>query len=236
MRIRHVVVGVIVVAGGLLLSACDWDDFGGKEFSDSESLSGSVSEVRFANDSGNITITAGDKLEVRRTVGYHETKPGKTYRVDGDALVLENCPERDCWVAYEVTVPANVEVSGHLDSGDVEIAGVARANVGAESGNVTVRDVDGEVNAKTQSGNVELSGIAGAVVVGAESGNVSVALTEPRSVTATTSSGNVDVTVPDGDYQVDIQGDQVTNDIGSGTSGPSIHLRTESGNVTLTPA
>jgi hypothetical protein len=236
MRIRHLMVGVTVVAGGLLLSACDWEEFGGQEFSDSESLSGSVSEVRFANDSGNVKITAGDKLEVRRTVGYHETKPGKTYRVDGDVLVLENCPERGCWVGYEVTVPADVKVSGHVDSGDAEIAGVASVNVEADSGNVTIRDVDGAVNAKADSGNVELSGIGGAVVAGAESGNVSVALDEPDGVTVTTSSGNIDVTVPKGDYQVEIQGDDVTNNLGNGTSGPSIDLNADSGNVTLTPA
>lgn len=238
MGIKRVMAGVTVVAGGLLLlSACDWD-FDDTQFSDNESLSQPVSEVRFANDSGDVKITVGDTFEVRRTVGYRDTKPGKTYRMDGDALVLEECPERDCWVSYDVTVPEGTKVSGHLDSGDVELVGVASVNVAAESGNVTVRDVAGEVNATTQSGNVELSEIGGAVVAGAQSGNVSVGLNESQSVTASTESGNVDVTVPKASYQVDIRtdsGENITNDLGDDTTGPKINLSAESGNVTLRP-
>ena len=238
MRIKRVMAGVTIVAGGLLLSACDWENFGGKEFTDRESFSQPVSEVRFANDSGDVKVTVGDTFEVRRTGGYQDTKPGKTYRMDGDALVLEECKERDCWVSYDVTVPEGTKVSGHLDSGDVELVGVASANVAAESGNVTVRDVAGDVNATTQSGNVEMSEIGGAVVAGAQSGNVTVGLNKSEGVTATTESGNVDVTVPDASYQVDIktEGDEnITNDLGDGTSGPKINLSTESGNVTLRP-
>jgi major membrane immunogen (membrane-anchored lipoprotein) len=241
MRIRHVLAGATVVAGGLLLTACDWDRT--NTFSDSESLSGPVSEVRFANDSGDVKITVGDTFEVHRTVRYHNDKPGKTYHMAGRALVLENCPDRNCGVSYEVTVPKGTRVSGHVDSGDVELTGVARVNVEAESGNITVRDVDGAVNAKTQSGDVDLSDIGGNVVAGAESGNLTVGLTSANAVTATTSSGNVDVTVPKAGYQVDIQtdqddsdGDDVVNDIGDGTTGPKISLRTDSGSVTLKPA
>ncbi|HEX6355129.1 MAG TPA: hypothetical protein VF106_19415, partial [Actinophytocola sp.] len=101
MRIKHVLTGAVVVAGGLLLSACDWD-VAGERFGDVETLDQSVSEVRFSNDSGDVKITVGDTFEVRRTVGYRDEKPGKTYRMDGDALLLENCPENDCWVSYEV--------------------------------------------------------------------------------------------------------------------------------------
>src|SRR5690349_4457313 len=58
MRIRHVLAGATVLAGGLLLTACDWGRT--TTFSDSESLSGPVSEVRFANDSGDVKIAVGD--------------------------------------------------------------------------------------------------------------------------------------------------------------------------------
>ena len=238
MGIKHVVAGVTVVASGLLLSACDWDEFANNEFTDHESLSQPVSEVRFSNDSGDVKITVGDTFEVRRTVGYDENKPGKTYRMDGDALVLEECKERDCWVSYDVTVPEGTKVSGHVDSGNVEIAGVTSANVEAESGEVTIRDVAGEVNASAQSGNVDLSGIGGAVVATAESGNVTVGLTEAAAVTATTSSGNIDVRVPDADYQVDIDAnddENITNDLGNDGSGPRIKLSADSGDVTLRP-
>lgn len=237
MRIKHVMAGVTVAAGALLLSACDWDA-ASEQFSDAETLSQPVSEVRFANDSGGVKITVGDTFEVRRTVGYRDAKPGKTYRMDGEALVLESCPERNCWVDYEVTVPEGTTVSGQLDSGNVEVVGVASANVSAESGDVTVRDVAGAVNATAQSGSINLSGIGGAVVTSAESGDVTVALTDANNVTASAQSGNVQVTVPNGDYQVDIQSEsgEVTNDVGDGSTGPKIDLRTESGGVSLLAA
>jgi Putative adhesin len=234
MGIKHVLVGATVAATGLLVSACDFD-FTENEFTDQETLSQPVGEVRFSNDSGDVTIRVGDTFEVRREVGYGDTKPGKTYRMDGDALVLEECQERDCWVSYEVTVPEGTTVSGQLDSGNVEIVGLASANVSAESGEITVRDVAGDVNASTQSGNIDLSGIGGAVVAGAESGNVTVATTSAENVTATAQSGNVDVTVPDASYRVDIQAENVTDEVGDDGSGPRISLATESGNVTLRP-
>lgn len=236
MRIRRVLVGATVAASGLLLSACDLADFTDDRFSDQETLSGPVSEVRFANDSGDVTIRVGDRFEVRRDVGYNDAKPGKTYRMDGDALVLEECPESDCWVNYEVTVPEGTTVSGAVDSGNVEIVGVASANVSAQSGEVTVRDVAGEVNATAESGNVELSGIEGRAVAGAQSGNVTVAMTAVENVTATTESGNVDVTVPNADYQVDIRAEDWTNEVGDTGTGPRISLATESGTVSLRPA
>jgi DUF4097 and DUF4098 domain-containing protein YvlB len=235
MGIKHVVAGVTVVAGGLLLSACDWG-VNDNHFSDHETLGQSVNEVRFSNDSGDVKVTVGDTFEVRRTVSYGDTKPGKTYRMDGDALVLEECKERDCSVDYDITVPKGTKVSGHVDSGDVELTGVSSVNVEAESGNVTARDVDGEVNASAQSGNVDLSAIGGTVVAGAQSGNVTVSLDNAAAVTASTSSGDVDVTVPDDTYQVDIQADDVTNDLASGSTGPKITIRTDSGNATLRAA
>jgi major membrane immunogen (membrane-anchored lipoprotein) len=239
MGIRHVLAGAVVVSSGLLLTACDWGDFDNNEFSDQESLTQSVSEVRFVNGSGDVKITVGDKLEVHRRVGYRDSKPGKTYRVDGAALVLEECKERHCWVSYDVTVPEGTKVSGHLDSGNVELTGVASANVEADSGDVTVRNVAGEVNAKASSGNITLSEIGGAVVAEADSGDINVGLTEADDVTANASSGNVEVTVPAGDYQVNTNtsdSGHVTNDLGDSDRGPKITIKTDSGNVTLRAA
>jgi hypothetical protein len=229
---KHVVAGITVLASGLLLTACDWGRFG-NSFSDQEPISHPVSEVRFANDSGDVRIAVGDKLEVRRTVHYGDDKPGKTYRVEGDVLVLEQCDVRDCGVDYDVTVPKGTKVSGHVDSGNVDLAGVASVNVEAESGDVTARDVGGKVNASTQSGNVDLSAVGGSVVAKAESGDVTVKLTTAAAVTAITSSGNVDVTVPDDSYQVDITGNDVTNDLGDDPTGPKITIETSSGHATL---
>jgi putative adhesin len=237
MRIRHVVAGMVVGATGLLLTGCDWDR-AGTTFEDSARLDQEISEVRFTNDSGNVRITIGDTVEVRRTVKYDDDKPGRTFRVDGgDTLVLEACEARNCWVDYDVTVPDGTRVSGHADSGSVEIAGVASANVETESGDITVRDVPGEVNAAAQSGTVDLSQIGGAVVAGAESGSVSVGLTAARNVAVHTESGDIEVSVPDAKYQVNAVTDSGSVDNGVGDDAAADHtldLQAESGDITVT--
>jgi DUF4097 and DUF4098 domain-containing protein YvlB len=238
MRIKHVVAGIAIGAAGLLMTGCEFGDVAGTTFSDSEGLGQEISEVRFTNDSGDVKITTGDTVEVRRTVKYDEDKPGKTYRVEGgDTLVLEACTARNCWVDYDVTVPEGTKVSGHADSGSVELVGLASANVQSESGDITVRDVAGEVNASAQSGSVDLSGIGGSVVAGAESGSVTVGLTAAQNVSVRTESGDIEVSVPDASYQVSAISDSgsVDNGVGSDSSaGHKLDLRADSGDVTVT--
>jgi hypothetical protein len=236
MRIRHVVAGITVVAGGLLLSGCV--RFGHDVANDQETIGERITEVRFANDSGDVRITVGDTTEVRRTVRYDEEKPGKSHRVDDGALILEACPVSDCAIDYEITVPEGTTVSGHADSGSVEVVGVASANVGAESGDVTVRDVDGEVNAEVQSGSIELTGIGGAVVASAQSGDVTVGVVTPRRVSVETQSGNIEVTAPEGKYHVtaSTESGSLDNGLGDDPSGTPIEASAQSGNVTIRAA
>ena len=67
---------------------------------------------------------------------------------DDGVLALETrARKRDCWIDYDVTVrPRARQVSGQLDSGSGERRRGGEVNVRAGSGNVTVRDVAGEVN------------------------------------------------------------------------------------------
>ncbi|MFC4854999.1 DUF4097 family beta strand repeat-containing protein [Actinophytocola glycyrrhizae] len=233
MRIRHVVAGITVVAGGLLLTGCV--RFGHDVVNDQATIGEAITEVRFANDSGDVRITVGDTTEVRRTVRYDGEQPGVTHRVDGSALIVDACPIGDCSIDYELTVPAGARISGHVDSGDIELTGVASANVESESGGITVRDVDGEVNASVQSGNVELTGIGGAVVATAESGDVQVGLVAKQGVSVETQSGNIDVSVPAGKYDVtaSTESGNLDNSVGDDPSGLPIEARAQSGNVTI---
>jgi len=239
MGIRHVVAGLAVVSGGLLLTACGWEGPGTK-FTDNEAIGQTITEVRFSNDSGDVKIRVGDTTSVRRDVKYDEDKPGKTYRVDdGHTLILEECPTRNCRVGYDVVVPAGTKVNGHVDSGNVELAGVASANVQSESGDITVRDVAGEVNATAQSGNVDVSGIGGTVVAGAESGNVTVGLSAPQDVSASTESGDIEVSVPSADYEVNASSDsgRIDNQLsGDDSAGHKLDLRADSGDITVSRA
>jgi hypothetical protein len=233
---KRAVAGITVGVAGLFLAGCGW--VGQNSFDDHEALGQKVTEIRFSNDSGDVRISVGDTVEVRRTVRYGDDKPGKTYRIEKDTLLLEECPVRNCAIDYEVTVPAGTKVSGHVDSGNVEVVGMATANVEAESGDLTVRDVAGDVNASVQSGTIDLSGIGGAVVAGAESGDVTVGLTAARSVSVETQSGNIEVTVPSGKYHVtaSTESGNVDNDLGDDPSGEPIEVRAESGDITIRAA
>lgn len=237
MAIKHV---APVVVAGLLLAGCGWAGIGEKTFTDDATVGQEITKVRFDNDSGDVKITIGDEVTVHRSVDHDDDeKPGPTHRVDGDTLILEACSANNCSVDYEVTVPAGTEVDGHVDSGNAEVVGVAAANVEAESGDVTVRDVAGKVNAVAQSGRVTLSGIGGTVVATAESGDVSVGLAEPENVTVTTESGHIELTVPDGSYRVttSVDSGDLTNDLEDDPDGEhSLTLEADSGDITVRKA
>ncbi|MFI7677052.1 DUF4097 family beta strand repeat-containing protein [Actinophytocola sp. NPDC049390] len=232
----RVVAGITVGAAGLVLAGCGW--VGQDSFDDRETLGQTITEVRFANDSGDVAIKVGDTAEVARTVRYGGDMPGKSHRVEDGVLVIEACPVRDCSIDYELTVPADVRVSGEVQSGTVEVTGVATVNVTAESGDITVRDVVGQVNASVQSGTLDLSGIGGAVVAGAESGDVRVGLDAVNSVSVETQSGSIDVTVPSGAYHVtaSTESGDIANDLEDDPSGTPIEASAQSGDVTIRTA
>ncbi|MGB3441812.1 MAG: DUF4097 family beta strand repeat-containing protein [Actinophytocola sp.] len=233
---KRVVAGIAVGVAGLFLAGCGW--VGTSTFDDHETLGQKITEVRFSNDSGNVSVDVGDTVEVRRTVRHGDDKPGKTYRVEDGALLVDACPVRECTIDYELTVPAGTKVSGHVDSGSIEVAGVATANVAAESGDITVRDVAGEVNASVQSGSIDLGDIGGAVVAGAESGDVKVGLATAGSVSVETESGNIEVTVPSGKYHVtaSTESGSMENDLDNDPSGLPIEASAQSGDVTIRAA
>jgi hypothetical protein len=222
-----VAVTAIGVAGLGVLGACGWD-MGGKAYSDSNGVGQEFGRVRFANDSGNVTIRTGDSVTVRREVHYTDEKPGEdTFRVHRGVLELDGCPTRGCWIDYDVTVPAGTTVSGAADSGTVDLTGVAEANVRASSGDVRVKDVAGAVNVEADSGTVELSGIGGTVVAKAESGNVSA--TDVRGgVTLRASSGDVEARGIGGAAQVDSSSGSVVVEL---TAARDVRVRAESGSV-----
>ncbi|GAB3437737.1 DUF4097 family beta strand repeat-containing protein [Actinophytocola sediminis] len=235
---RIVAAGAIVVTGLGVLSACGWD-ITKEKAADSADVTEEFTRVQFANDSGNVTITTGEQPSVARTIYYEDDQPGATHRVEDGTLVLDPCPTRDCYIDYEVVVPAGARVDGEVNSGNVEISGVAQTNLKANSSEVTVANIDGPVNVDANSGDVELRDIGGAAQVEANSGNVEISLTVPDDVRAKVSSGNVEVTVPAASYQVDAEADsgEVQSDITDDRAAEHhLDLSADSGNITITKA
>ena len=142
-------------------------------------------------------------------------------------LELDSCGRENCWIDYEVTVPAGTSVSGRLDSGTADISGVSEVNMSASSGEVTVKDVSGAVNVEAHSGSVTLDGIGGAVVAKADSGSIEADHVD-GDLTLEASSGSVEARGIGGTAAVDASSGNVVVEL---TNPADVHVKAESGNV-----
>ncbi|EMD25372.1 DUF4097 family beta strand repeat-containing protein [Amycolatopsis azurea] len=220
-------------------------------------LTQSIKNVRVDNEDGAVKIRTGSgPVKVHQAFEYRWNKPGDAYRVEGDTLVLAGCGN-NCEVAYDVIVPAGIPVSGKVDSGAVEIAGVSTVDITVDSGRVEVSDVPGTVKVRADSGRVELKNIGqdvdvhassgaikgerlgGNVKTQADSGRIDLELVKAANVTAKSDSGSIEVTVPSGDYDVTGTTDSGRRDIDVNQSGSAqykLDLTTDSGSVKVKAA
>ncbi len=225
---RKLVLGVsaLGVAGLVMLtSACGLSTV--DSYTDDNAIGETIRSVRLASDAGSIKIHTGGPTKVHRTVKHHGDRPGATHRVEGDVLVLTGCEVRNCWIDYDVVVPAGATVTGQVESGDVTVDDAASVNVRSEAGNVVIRRAGGPVNIAAESGAVELTEIGDTVSVEVESGDVKLDRVD-GSATVRAQSGKVaamdvggatDIEVTSGDVDVRL------------TEAADVKARTESGDV-----
>jgi len=160
-------------------------------------LPADLTSVELSNAVGRVLVTAVDAGEEPRVVvtatgGF--TDPTFEVEESGGAVSLAGrCPKGllfgPCEVDWRVFVPADVDVSVETSVGDVVVTGAGRTvRAASDVGSVTVAGV----RART----VDVQGSVGDVVV-----DVDVA---PELLTARTSTGDVEVTLPVGStaYQV----------------------------------
>jgi len=223
---RAVAAAAIGIIGLGTLAACDW--VATESYSDSNGVGQPFTSVRFANDSGSITIRGGDTATVRREVHYRDEKPSEdTFRVRDGVLQVDSCDRPDCWIDYEITVPEGTTVTGQLDSGAANISGVADVNMRSSSGKVEISDVEGEVNVEASSGSVSLSDIGGAVVAKAESGSVR-ADDVRGDLTLQASSGSVEARGIGGATQIESESGKVVVEL---TVAEDVRVDADSGSV-----
>lgn len=225
---RRWLVAAAVGAGLLTLAACDLT---GKETAtDDSSVESQFTAVRIANDSGRVKIHSGSPAKVHRTMHFDKTKPGSTFHVDGTVLVIESCKERNCSIDYDVTVPAGTKVDGAINSGSVELDGVAGVNLKSDSGRVTMRHISGKVNLDSSSGSIEVSDVSDAVTIRSESGRV--AVNDVRgAVSVEADSGSVEATGVGGPVAVHASSGSVTAGL---SSAQDVKVKADSGSVTVT--
>lgn len=94
-------------------------------------------------------------------------------------------------VDFDITVPANLDVTIHGSSTDVSMTNIdGRIDASSSSGNMHLNDVNGPLNLSTASGDITVSGEQGAVSAHTSSGDIRLSqLNGP--VDLSTSSGNI---------------------------------------------
>ncbi|MEU1728077.1 DUF4097 family beta strand repeat-containing protein [Actinomadura sp. ATCC 39365] len=224
----------IAVAGGLLaaalvLTGCRIESIGGATNQDTVSyqVTDKVSKLQVRSDAGDTVITETDGTAVRviETLRWRgDDKPKPQHKVEGQALLVTyDCPSAwaNCSVDYKIEVPRGLAVDLDSDSGDI-----------------TLRALSGQLDARLDSGDLEGSGMTGKkVFVKADSGNIELKYaTALDSAELEAGSGDVVLKVPTGSYDVktDVDSGDASVSIKSDPSSPrKISLTAGSGNVTL---
>lgn len=215
----------VVVLAGPLLSAC-----GTNTKSSSVTVTDPVRRVVIDVGRGDTVVTgsARNDVHVAWKARTRRAKPEfEQHVVDGVLTVSSKCNARflgACRVDQEVAVPAHTEVEVHAGSGDVRVdraeasvtvqsgsggielvrtGGVVRAQTG--SGAITIDRASDDVTVTTGSGSVSAKDLlARRLEVRTGSGDVTASFQEPPDdVAVDSASGDIDLTVPKGGYEVD---------------------------------
>jgi hypothetical protein len=251
---------VVATFATMSLAGCDID-LGRSEFRDTYRMPVAVSEIQITGGSGDVSVRPGPpgQVEVSRVVSYWRDAPTELqHRIAGTVLHASTECGNNCSISYVISAPRGVRVSGHNDSGNLDVVGVSTVEFTVGSGEVTVKEATGSVQVTADSGNITLAAVSGtvstrtgsgdidaldlrsdSVTANADSGNITLVLATPTGVRVQTGSGNIELRVPAGDYQVDAQagsGD-VNVEVANRPGGANLlHLRADSGNITVSPA
>jgi hypothetical protein len=221
MALHRTVTALSAATALILLAGCDNLSFRRLDFDTTEAVR--ITSIKVRPGAGDVVVRATgqpNEVRIKRVVRYQGGEPETTYEIVGSELVLDTECGDGCTVSYEVTTPPGVSVRGETGSGDVDLNKVGEVQFELGSGDVRIAGATGPVRAETGSGSIEVDDVAtpvtlrassgditarrlrGAVDAEASSGNVTVELTAVASVRAHASSGDVELTVPAGSYQV----------------------------------
>lgn len=211
-----------------------------------------VAQLRIDSDSGDVRVVTEpgrDRVEIEAGIYGDQTSPRWVF--DDGVLKLDHrcggAAWRRCSVDWTVRLPAT--------DGDGEPARVD-LEVVIGSGNLTVKDLIGDIEANTDSGNVDIRRVratylqldtgsgnvnvsdceADSVSSDAGSGNISIGLDAiPRDVSLAAGSGNVGLTVPRARYRLDLRTKSGNVDVDGLSNDPdadnAIAINAGSGNI-----
>lgn len=240
---------VLFVVGSFLLAGLTAGTAAAQDFQKSYPLPAGGS-IRIANISGDVTVTGYDGTTVNVTGTIEGSTPDVIQIVDRSSANTvdvgvhypNNCHNCDASVQFQVQVPRSV--SYEFD------------RLRSISGDVTVSNVTGRVDASTVSGSVRMTGITGGANGKSVSGDVEADLADSLGTDDmhfTTVSGSVTVTLPSSasanvemssfsgglstDFPLQIQKEQFTSHQSAsgqiGAGGRRVHMSSVSGSISL---
>jgi hypothetical protein len=184
-----------------------------------------LASVDIDNDNGSVTIvgTDNDEVVVAAHISHGWKATGNDQHVEGDRLVVHSsCPSlfsQYCSVDYVVEMPAALALDVSSGNGRItasDLTGVV--SLAADNGRVEADRLDGDLRLSSDNGRVTGRDLR-SPGVDADSDNGRVELSfavAPRSVTATSDNGSVDLVVPDDStaYRVDAASDNGSVTVG----------------------
>lgn len=198
---------------------------------------------------GDVVIGAGatDNVQVRQTVRGSFRDPATDQQSNNGTLSLSSdCglgifDWLECSVDYTITVPPSIELSGYLSSGDL-----------------TILDVDGEIDLTVSNGSIDLTGGTARVKLNGVNGSIAVvnnrsreielrttngdlslsADGSPALITARSTNGEIDIQLPTSSSAYSVQTDTVNGQVDVGiksdqTATQTIRAGTVNGDVTI---
>ncbi|MFG1977762.1 DUF4097 family beta strand repeat-containing protein [Nonomuraea fuscirosea] len=151
-----------------------------------------------ADNAGTVEVVESHRRSIRVTerLSWLKGKPKTSHKVQGDKLELTfACPTTWGWGALGASCDVHYQI---------EAPKGLRIKVSSDSGNLTLKNLSGELEATTDSGAIEATELAGGKVA-AKTGSGDMNLTfagPPDQVTTTTDSGKTVIQVPQGWYNI----------------------------------
>jgi hypothetical protein len=243
-RILGVVFAALVILVGVLTAASfmTW-----RTQTQDQVYPGPVQRIELNVGTGDVLIraAAGTDVSVHRKLSWSLKKPTIRETVDGQTLrISEDCPGVNfgpgCGVNYTIGVPPEVTLVIKSSTGDVTVQGIhGTIDASTSTGDVKISDATAKLTMHSSTGDVTGTGLASSDVQAQDStGDVRLTFTTaPNTVDARTSTGDVTITVPNGDaYNVNTTtstGDRNVRVTQGGGATRSITAQASTGDVTV---
>ncbi len=196
----------------------------------------SITRVKLRVDASDVTIqpALGSSSTVEVDVVYWGIKADFDARIEGSVLIVDlNC-RPNCNGEIEVSVPSEVFIDAHVDSGNVEIRNMeGNIKASTDSGNITIEEAAGDsIEASADSGNITINDAASDLFLDVDSGNIRGRELHAQTCDAETDSGNVELKFGDTPSDVDVSADSGNVSLTVPSGAYNIYIHTDSGNST----